>query len=76
MTFGQAATALLVVNAGVLATSVYRLLHKSDDIDSMPYTYKYSTHGDRDAQTSDGSVAMDSTEMFEYEKSTGGKVDV
>ncbi|KAJ7795325.1 hypothetical protein B0H14DRAFT_3496059 [Mycena olivaceomarginata] len=71
----QAATALLVANVGVLATSVYRLLHNSDDIDSMPYTYKYSTQRDGDAQTSDSWVATDSTDMFEYEKSTGGKVD-
>ncbi|KAJ7795318.1 hypothetical protein B0H14DRAFT_3496047 [Mycena olivaceomarginata] len=71
----QAATAFLVANAGVLATSVYRLFHKSDDIASMPYTYKYSTQHDGDAQTSDGSVATDSTEMVEYEKSTGSKVD-
>ncbi|KAJ7838179.1 hypothetical protein B0H14DRAFT_2588739 [Mycena olivaceomarginata] len=40
----EAATALLVANAGVMVALVYRLLRKSDDIDPKPYTYNYSLH--------------------------------
>ncbi|KAJ7873541.1 hypothetical protein B0H14DRAFT_3559282 [Mycena olivaceomarginata] len=40
----EAATSLLVANLGVLATSLYRLLRNSEDVDSRPYTYNYDIH--------------------------------
>ncbi|KAJ7901008.1 hypothetical protein B0H14DRAFT_2670431 [Mycena olivaceomarginata] len=42
----EAATALIVANVGVIVTTVYRLLRKSDYMDSKPYTYNYALHTD------------------------------
>ncbi|KAJ7364581.1 hypothetical protein DFH08DRAFT_839579 [Mycena albidolilacea] len=69
----EAATALIVANAGVLVTSVYRVVHKNDDIDTMPYTYNYSIHTTSKAAPSDGSASLDGTETDD-EKSIG-KID-
>jgi hypothetical protein len=71
--FEQAATALIVANAGVLVTSVYRAVHKNDDIDTRPYTYNYSIHTTSKAAPSDGSARLDGTETDD-EKSIG-KID-
>ncbi|KAJ7716899.1 hypothetical protein B0H14DRAFT_3012579 [Mycena olivaceomarginata] len=40
----EAATALIVANVGVIVTTVYRLLRKSDYMDSKPYSYNYALH--------------------------------
>jgi hypothetical protein len=75
MTFLQAATSLLVANVGVLVTSAYRFFYKSDDdMDAKPYTYNYSIHGNGNAQTSNGSQYLKSTETMDEEKSTDGNI--
>jgi hypothetical protein len=75
MTFLQAATSLLVANVGVLVTSAYRFFYKSDDdMDAKPYTYNYAIHGNGNAQTSNDSQYLKSTEIMDEEKSTDGNI--
>ncbi|KAJ7875484.1 hypothetical protein B0H14DRAFT_2568644 [Mycena olivaceomarginata] len=69
----ETTTALLVPNVGVLATSMYRHPHKGESDGALDDMYS-STHTNMlhtAAQTS-----LSSTEMFGYDKSTGGTVNV
>ncbi|KAJ6610479.1 hypothetical protein B0H10DRAFT_2060136 [Mycena sp. CBHHK59/15] len=72
----EAATALLVANAGALVTAVYRYIRKQRDGEPSTYTYDYSIHSAGIVRMQKIAVApTTSTVVFKHLSTNGPKVD-